>query len=263
MKRFNIQLHDHVTRGVIQDSGGVVYVAAAGGTAKIAVATSANGTAATSNNPVSLTNGLIEFWTADTVMSVDLYVMCPSGQFLVAKSIVASGPNELFVDTNARDQVAVIPFDIADTTATTETDTGFDLTANMAVQPDGLGVKVDTVDTSRTIDVGMLASESSGDANGLIDGVSVATSGVVPATVGYSADTATTWVDLASGDQEFTYGVLIAKGTEEGSNSDTDEGFYLLQPYVPPGTRSVSYTLSSSADTAAGFIYLPYKLYLE
>ncbi len=266
MKRFNIQLHDHVTRGVIQTSGGVCGAYVAGASAKIAIATSDGGTLATSNNPKALTNGLIEFWTADTVLSVDLYGMAPGGQFFVAKGIAASGPNEIYIDSNARHQAMIIPFDIDDTTATTETDTGFDLPENAVVLPEGVGVRVTTLDAGMDIDVGILASEANGDANGFMDTILLTTAGMVMAEVGFDVGSSAVFMDLTGGDAEFTYGaLLLGAGTKvsaaEGSDSNTDEGFFLVTTYVGDGTaESISYTLSSSTDTGVGFIVLPYML---
>ena len=265
-KGYRIQLEDHVTQAVIETAGGVCYVAAAGASSKVAISATLTGAQATSNNPVALTNGLIEFYTANSVNSVDLYIMAPGGQFVVAKGIEPSGPNELFVDTNQKNQVAVIPFDIADTTAATETDTGFDLPQNAAVMPVGLGVHTVTVDATEDIDVGILASESGGDADGFMDAVSVATAGMVAAEVGFNVGSNAVYMDLTGGDAEFTFGVFMcAAATKvalaEGVDTNADEGFSLLIPYIGDGTaESISYTLSAGSDTAVGFIVLPYQL---
>jgi len=235
MKKFSIQLEDHLTNEVIQDSGGVCYVATAGASAKVAIATSASGAAATSNNPIALTNGRVEFWTADTVDTVDLYMQAPGGQFVVAKSVSASGPNELFVDTNNRNQTMVIPFDIADTTAATETDTGFDEPASAIMLPMP-SVRVTTVDATETIDVGTDSTDS-GDANGYLATVSVATAVVAKGT-------------LASGGQ--TIGALMS-ADESGAGVLVPEGHV-------SGEKSITYTLTAGTDTAVGFIALPYLL---
>ena len=266
-KKFSIQLADHVTRSVIQTSGGFCYVATAGASSKIAIATTATGAAATSNNPIALTNGKIEFWTANTVTSVDLYVQCPGGEFLVAKTITPSGPNELYVDTNQKHQTYIIPFDIADTTAATETDTGFNLMQNAAVLPDGLGVHVVTVDATESMDVGLLASETGGDANGLIAVALTSAAGMVPAAVGYNIGSNSIYWDQTGGTGEHTYGAMMAPASTlaaaaEGTDVDTEgQGFNILSPHVGDGTaESISYTLTAGTDTAIGFIVLPIQL---
>lgn len=260
-RKYQIQLKDHVTGEAIVTSGGVCQVCTEDSPAKATIYSDKDGTSA--SNPIALTRGRIEFFTADTVDAVDIYVHAPSGHFVPVYSVKPMGPNEIYIDTGARHTTIVIPFSMDDLTANTETDTGFDLGTSQVVEPDGIGVKVTTLDTSETIDVGTLSTESSstGDADGLIDGISLAATGVVLATVGYNEGTNTTFIDVTGGDQEFTLGAHVAKGTEEGANTNTDEGFYLLQPYVPDTTRSISLTVSAGTDTAEGFIFIPTKLY--
>jgi hypothetical protein len=233
MKHFNVQLKDSLTGQRISASGGVCYVATAGLSAKIAIATSATGTAATSNNPKALTNGMIEFWTADSVASVDLYILAPGGQFAIAKTVAASGPNEIAIDTNARNQVMVIPFDITDTTATTETDTGFDEPASALMLP-APAVRMSTVDATETIDVGTLSTDS-GDANGFMV--------TAPVSAALSKGT------LADG--AATIGALLCV--------DESSGDLVPEAHVSGG-KSITYTLTAGTDTAIGFIVLPYQL---
>lgn len=236
MRYWAIQLADHVTGKAITASGGVAMAVTAGGSAKVAVATSSTGTPATSNNPVSLTNGKIEFWTADSVSTVDLYVACPGGQFLVAKTVVASGPNELFVDTNQRNQTMVIPFDQSDFTANSESDTGFDEPASAIMLPTP-AVRVTTVDATETISVGTDSGDS-GDADGFMATVSIATAGVVVGTIANGAN---------------TLGALFEVQDSANSGDLTHEGHV-------SGGKSITMTTSAGADTGVGFIILPYIL---
>lgn len=63
--------------------------------------------------------------------------------------------------------------------STSEQDTGFDLPANAVVLDAYVEVTtLEATGTTKTVDVGLLASESGGDADGFLDGVSVATAGV-------------------------------------------------------------------------------------
>ena len=263
-KKYSIQLMDHVTGEAIIAAGGVCYVAQSGEEAKATLFSDKNGTSL--SNPLTLTRGKMEFFVADTVSTVDLYVMGPNGEFVSVTSVKPMGPNEIFVDSSRKDWVLKIPFDIDDTTANTETDTGFDLPQNAIVHPDGIGVLVVDIDATETIDVGILSSESGGDADGLLDAVSVATAGMVIGTVGFDVGSNAVHVDLTGGDQEFTLGALLCGvgskvALAEGADTNTDEGFYLLEPYIGDGTaESVSYTLSAGTDTATGFIQIPYRI---
>jgi hypothetical protein len=263
-KLWSIQLHDHLTREVIQDAGGVAYIAAAGGTAKVAIVDEEG---AAASNPVSITNGLISFRTAETVASVDIYGKAPSGHPFRYKTVKPSGLNEIYIDRNALTGVLVIPFDIADTDDNTQTDTGFDLEAGEMILPQGLGVYVETLDATETMDVGLgIGTEAGFDANGIMAAMALTLAGMAQATVGFDVGTNAVFVDLTGGDVEFTYGALVAgAGTiaavAEGSNTNEDEGMYVIRPHIGDGTcKSIDYTLSSGTDTAAGFIVLPLQL---
>ena len=242
---YALNLVDH-EGNQITTAGGKVYVATASAAAKATLYTAAGAALA---NPITPTNGRIEFWTATTVSSVDLYGMAPGGQFFVAKGVKPSGNNEIVVDTSDKVQVAVIPFAIADTTATTETDTGFDIPTNAAVLPHGVGVDVLTLDATETIDIGLLSTESGGDADGFGVTVSVATA------VKQVAQTVVTTGVIAS----TTAGALICDYIV-GTNAD-DRGISHYKAHVCDGTaKSISYTLTAGTDTAAGFITIPYQL---
>ena len=235
-KQVQFQLYDLQGRA-INSSGGKVYVAASGDAAKQAI-TDKDGTSLT--NPRALTTGGCEFWVVDTVVDVDLYIMAPGGHFVVVTDVVPGQVQDIIVDTNRRNQVAVIPFSIADTTATTETDTGFDMPTGSAVLPSPM-VRVSTIDATETIDVGLLSSESGGDADGFINAVALDTAVLVKATL------------LASGD---TMGALLSVLDSANAGDDAPEA------HVVTGAAavSVSYTLTAGTDTAEGFIILPYML---
>lgn len=232
MRKFKTQLKSAIDGALIASSGGKAYVTAAGGTAK---ATLYNADGSALANPVSLTNGNIEFHTADSVTTVDLYVQTPTGHFVVEKGIKASGDASLLYNNKVLDTTFVIPFNIADTTAATETNTGFTIPG--AVQPN-VAVDVVTIDATEDIDVGTLSSDS-GDADGYLDGVSVAVAGYIKPTL------------LNSGD---TMGALLSVQDSANAGDDAPE-----QDISMIG-KTVTYTLSAGTDTAAGFIVLPIAL---
>ena len=234
--RYTFQLYDQ-NHKAIQSSGGVVYVAASGDAAKQAI-TDKDGTALA--NPRALTRGACEFYVVDTAVDVDLYIMAPGGQFIVQTDFVAGETPDLMVDTNRRNQVAVIPFAIGDTTAAAETDTGFDFPTASAVLPNPM-VRVTTADATETIDVGLLSSESGGDADGFINALDVASAVLVKATL------------LASGD---TMGALLSVLDSANAGDDAPEAHIV----TGAAATSITYTLTAGTDTAEGFILLSYIL---
>lgn len=260
-KKYQIQLMDHRTRDNIVAAGGVCFVAQFGLTSKRVIYSDKDGTLAT--NPVALVNGRVEFWMLDTITDgADLYILAPGGQFVTVAGLKQLDTNEVYVDLGQLSQTYKIPFHIDDTTATTETDTGFDLPNNAMVMPDGTCVQTTILDAGEDIDVGLLASETLGDADGFMDALSVAALGVVVPQIGFSTDANTTWRDLTGGDEEDTFGVLLqAVGTKialsEGADVATDTGIYFKVPHVGDGiAESIVYTLSAGTNLAAGFIRL-------
>lgn len=232
MRHYHLQLADIATKEIVQSSGGVCYVAAAAGTAKVALY-NADGSA--KSQPFALVNGALDFYTADAIPKVDLYVLAPTGHMVIKKTVFPSGDSMLYYDKSRLSTTLVIPFNIADTTAAAETSTGFVLPG--AVQPN-VAVDVVAIDATEDIDVGTLSTDS-GDADGFIDSASVAVLGYIKATL------------LTSGD---TMGALLSVQDSANAGDDAPE-----QDVSMIG-KQVTYTLSAGTDTAAGFIVLPLAL---
>lgn len=243
VSHFKFGLRSAKDNSVINASGGTCYVAQAGSPQKQALVTA---TGAAASNPFALTNGVAEFY-ASGVSSVDIYLQTPAGHWLVQKSVVPSGANEYSIDTDMRDVVAIIPFAIQDTAAATETTTGFSIPTNAVVKPLGGSVEVTTLESGKTIQVGILSSQSGGSASGFYNALSLTNAvTVVPA----FSDTSGTLNGNTFGAFLASYGAG-APGT----------GWSYLKQYVCNGTaKTVSYTLSSAAAAAQGFIALAYIL---
>ena len=184
--------------------------------------------------------GKFRFAIANTGLglpAVDVFGIAPGGQAFRASNLKPQDRQDLFINTTNVLQQLVVPFSISDTTATTETDTGFDLPQHALVMP-FVSLDVRTVDATETMDVGLLSSESGGDADGFLVGVSVATATVVDGTFASTV----------------TNGALL-KVTATGAAAVIPEGYV-----VGATARSVTYTLSAGSDTAEGFIRIPFML---
>ena len=219
---FNFQLRDLVTGEAIITAGGVCYVAKNGLASKQAI-TDKDGVAL--SNPVALVRGHVDFWAASlTNEMVDVYIQCPGGQFVVARNLKPSGPNEIDVDTARADQCMVIPWAQADFTANTETDTGFDCpAANTAVflaDSASAAVRVVTIDATETLDVGTATAET-GDPDGFISAAAIGVAGII---------------------------------------QDNGALLVTLVGHVSGG-KSIVITSSAGSDTGLGFIYLNYRLF--
>ena len=250
MLKFKISLVD--SDGVrINASGGMAQICQQNSADKQSVL-DADGAALT--NPVALSSGVLEFYTAETVNFVDIYLMAPGGQFRVIEDVSPSGPNEFTIDTNNRRQVAVVPFSHADSTAATEKDTGFDFPLYASVLP-FVAVLVKTLDATETIDAGILSSETAGDANGFIAVVALDAAGLIPAeNVVTTGGTETYFAST-------TIGALL-QDFLAGANAAGDVGTSNKKAHAVTGSngRSISYTTTTGTDTADGFLILPYDL---
>ncbi len=234
-KKYAVQLRSAQTFESIIAAGGKVIVCLAGTPDK---ATLFNvSTQASLANPLTPVRGMISFLTADTVVAVDLYVQAPGGQFAVFYNVMASGPNEVDIQTSERQQSYVIPFSIADTTAAAETLTGIVIPTNGAVQPSPI-VRVTTADAAQTLDVGTLSTDT-GDADGFIDGVLMTTLGLVKPTQATAGK---------------TLGVLLF--VQDSANAGDSTG----EQNISMAGKQITYTLNAATDTAKGFITLPVNL---
>lgn len=135
-------------------------------------------------------------------------------------------------------KIPVTATEAANTNAT-EKDTGFDLKAGWTVLD--AWIVVNTADTGETVDVGT-DSNDNGDADGLIDGASLATTGLVypDATVSSGAYSAT------------TRGALLA----DYSVGAGTPGLFHKKPYTVATDIDLTFTTSDGTDTAAFDIYL-------
>ena len=142
-------------------------------------------------------------------------------------------------------KIPVTATEAANTTAT-EKDTGFDLKAGWTVLD--AWIVVNTADTGETVDVGT-DSNDSGDADGLIDGASLATAGLVYPDATVTAGTTETYYSAT------TRGALLADYIV-GSNAATDFGLFHKKPYTVAADIDLTFTTSEGTDTAAFDIYL-------
>lgn len=122
----------------------------------------------------------------------------------------------------------------------TAVDTGFDLPARGVVLD--AWIEVDTAESTgatKTIDLGLLASETGGDIDGFLDGVSVSAAGVIRGVPTITAGGSETYFAST------TRGVLFASLTA-GADSAGDVGTYFEKPHILNGTaKSVVYVQGS------------------
>ena len=148
----------------------------------------------------------------------------------------------------------VIPIGYGD--GTTENDTTQNLPSTAIVED--VLVNVTTAEATggtKTLDVGLLSSETGGDANGFVAAVDVSSTGLKRPEGTFTAGTNETYLSAN------TRGVLLATALL-GSNTATDVGTYAEKPFLTDSVtaKSVSWT-PGSTDWAefAGEIIIMYR----
>lgn len=236
---FDLQLQDRASGQSIITAGGTVFVAVAG-SAKKATLLNPDAGYAPMANPVAPIRGKVRFAVANTAGAspgstiVDVYGISPAGHFFIVRGMQTGNPTEVFLDLNNRQEIAVVPFSILDTIANTEQDTGFDFPLNCLIQPPPL-ITVRTLEAGRTINVGLLSSQTGGNASGFVSGVSLAAAGPVKSTLAGAS----------------TLGALL-KVTSGGTPVPEDA--------VITTSARLTFTLSAGTTVADGFICIPYQL---
>lgn len=140
-------------------------------------------------------------------------------------------------------------------TGTTETDMGFDLPADAEVLDVLIYVRTaEATGTTKTLDIGLLSSESGGDADGFLDGVSVSATGLKR-----FAHTITTGANntyLAS----TTLGALMRDFVAGEDTAAGGDGFVAHKPHLTSSVtaKSVSITPGSNnfAELVADIIFI-------
>lgn len=239
---FDVQVVDQYTGESIFGSGGKAIVTLAGAFTN-ATLLNPDADYAALTQPVSLSRGKLRFAVATGVAgqttqpTVDIYGTAPGGQAWQAYGCKAGDPVEIQIDTHVLDQVMVSPFSFASGTVASEYDTGLDFPTKAIILPTPY-INVNALDAGITLNVGLLSSESGGDADGILAAISLAAATtVVPK-----------WAPTA------TAGALIFE-----SNATTPA---VLTPrhYPTAAAVSLSFTVSSGGDTGNGRIFVPYRL---
>jgi hypothetical protein len=236
-QKYHFQLQDRPLGGMmagpsITGSGGTCFVCTAGSPAKASIFDS---TGAAKTNPFALNAGSGEFYVANSVGSVDLYISAPDGQ---QARLFGAKPDALYdvpVDRGDMRHVITVPFALADSVAATEKDTGILLPSKCIVLPEVV-VDVTTLEAAKTILFGTLSTQSGGVAAGFGTGVTLAAAVSLALQSRATKNRGSLFVDGAAG------------SPDNGYSADANTA------------KNISYTLSAGTTVAAGFIYLPILL---
>jgi len=244
-KEYYVQLINSRTKQAIDDDSGVYNVLTADSPVELTIYSNDQGSS--QSNPGTMTDGVIQFWTANTVTSVDLSIYTANGEAVFVQALTPS-QHRVEVDVDKLEQTLVLPFAASEA----ETSTGFTLAASTLIED--IDLLVSTVDDTETMDVGTDGTTTN-DPNGLIAAASVATAGLVDLGA---------IVTSGSNEDYFsscTLGALLADFLA-GTDVATDVGtFRRIKTFIGSAETdaNITYTGSSGTDTAAGYIILTLK----
>lgn len=236
---WDLQLYNRRTDRPYSDDTGKFTVLAAGSPTVQTAYSDDRGTSLTL--PGTIAGGRIKFYLDASVTSVDISFLTADGYAQFVEDVT---PSMHRIDILPEQRSQLFAFPMVFNAGGTETDTGFDIPVNMLVGE--CFTKVSTVDAGETVSIGLLSSESGGDADGFVALASVATAGYVD---NAGVITGGTNIDFTSG---VTYGVLLASFIN-GSDAVATGGGVIRKRHRTDGVaKSISYTPSSS-DTFAGY----------
>lgn len=243
-QNYTLYVKDQTTGEAIT-SGVYVFVYQAG--TKTLDTIYANSAGVAKTNPIARAsfNGVIKFWTAQT--TVDIFIADDKGNVALRQGVTPTD-HVLTLDRTGVDKCLVAPFVF--NAGGTETDTGLDFPVGAYIH-DFLVEVVDT-DATETLGIGLLSTESGGDADGIAALVPLDNAGFIkPYVITDGANE-----DYVSASYK---GALFGIGST-GTNVANDFG----QPggaghVVTSGTAKSLVYIPSSSDTGAGYIHVFFR----
>lgn len=236
---FNIALMDRSSGKAANTTGGKWLVVPTGTAGPLATLLNPDSNYAALTQPITSTSGVIRFAIAGAPITqgVDIYGFTGDGSFIKIINAKPGDPTEWFIGGGGAAgglETAIVPFLGTDYPATVEKSTGLQFKANSIILPHP-SFQTLTVQSGKTIQAGLLASESGGAAAGFIDAISMATAGTVVAKLASTG----------------TLGSLLRETT-------TGAAAVIPVPYAIAAAVSISFTGSSGSTTAAGFLHIPF-----
>jgi len=203
--------------------------------------------ASAATNPLTATSaGVCAWYGADTTTSYDVIV-----------TAAAKGARARLQAVTVTDHSAILPstwpykyirFPFAQNAS--ETDTGLDLPEGAMVQE--VIVEVVTGVTSGTLTVGLLSSETGGDADGFVVALPATPAGFYgPGPTWTAGSTMKNYLSAS------TRGALLAAYTL-GADAANDPGSFAAKPHLVLSGNATSLTYSTSAHAVAGYVHVMY-----
>jgi hypothetical protein len=192
------------------------------------------------------TDGTVTFF--GSAASYDIFVNDDKGNAATHYGVTPQ-THSLPLNRDSAEKVLVFP--VNGSVGNVETDTGLDLPYKALVHSAFL--ECTTAESAKTVDVGLLSTETAGDADGLIAAASMASTGKV--------DLRT----ITAGSNEnylsaFKIGALLG-ALKVGVDTAGREGQSLITGHFVTGSnaKSISYTPSSGSSSFVGYCYVSFR----
>jgi hypothetical protein len=248
LNEYYVQLVDTRTKRPINDDTGLYNVMTAGSPAEATIYSDKVGTSG--SNPGTMTDGIIQFWTAASVTTVDISILTAGGQSYFIEALTPS-QHRVDVNTDRREFTFIVPFSIV-TGCNTVIDTGFDLLAGMQVHD--VFLHVVTASTADGMYVGV-----SGTTDGFLALASTTATGLK--VYNKPIVTSTTGSTYVSSTQIKGSLISLASPGAATGTVGLSKGFFANFKYAPTAATSLVYTAGLTGNTTgAGYIYVVYEL---
>lgn len=230
---YHVQLIDQRLQQPIDDDSGIVWILTTGTSVNATCYSDDAGT--TQAVPFAMTNGIIQFWTAATVASVDLTFQTANGESVFIGGLTPS-QHHVDIDTAQSHQMAVIPWSVAVNQVSSAVSTGFTLPNYSVTREVFLSTDILATTLAGEFHVG-----TSTDADGFI-------TGSIVSVTGFNAMGEQIVVTVSQ-----AIGTLLLGSVASG---------YARSGYVPANSTSgrniVWNNLTATTTVGSGYIYVQY-----
>jgi len=250
---YYVQLINKRTKGAIDDDTGLCNVLTASTAAEATIYSDENGTSA--SNPLTMTDGIIRFFTAIAITTVDLSILTASGHAVFIEALTPS-QHRIDVDTdNFNDQRLIIPFCSLTASNIGVIDTGFDLLAGMQVKD--IYAHITTAGTGGLFSVGVSADLSATSAKFLLSANGSATGWKVydvPVFTSNSVGSMISGVQVL-GPYLCSFGTGVNTAVDLGG-----VGWFVKKKYQVTAVTSLVMFSNTTGTESYGYLYVVYDL---
>lgn len=247
---WDIQLVNARTKKTVDDDSGLCNVLTAGAPTEVTIYSDNKGTSA--SNPLTMTDGIIRFYTASSTTTVDLTILTATGHSVFINALTPS-QHRIEIDMDkSYENFLIFPYNMASGCSVAMA-AGFSLLTSMVVKD--VFVHTTTASTGASLAVGI-----SGTPTAFLVSATVSATGFkIYNSPVYTSNTGGT---LVSGVQ-VRGSLLCALGSGANTAADSGgQGWFCTKKYAVAAATALVFGVAAtnSGETGAGYIYVQYDL---